>query len=344
MHDIVHHEGGVGMRGRMRRLEAAALIDGDVNQHRARLHAFHHVRGDQLWRGRTGYQHAADDQIGTQHVLLDGHPRGVHGVERSPENAPQLIQRPGGFVDHPGIGAHADRDMGRVGTDHAAAQNNDLGGRHARYPTEQHALAAVDLLQAVCARLHGEPARDLRHRREQRQSAGRGGHRLVGDAHRTACNEIPGLIRVRRQVQIGKQGLPRIEHLALARLWLLDLDDHLGTGEHVLRARRDAGAGRLVVGVSCPDAGAGIVLCQHRVAMVAELAHARRCQSYSILVVLDFLGYADQHHAPPSGVVEMGKTGSWGWESPRIMGSHSDPLSIRHQTAYVTRIRYGVLA
>src|SRR5215475_509599 len=46
--DAVDHIGRVGMGGGMAGLEAAALIDGDVHQHRTGTHALDHLAGHQL--------------------------------------------------------------------------------------------------------------------------------------------------------------------------------------------------------------------------------------------------------------------------------------------------------
>ena len=43
------------------------------------------------------------------------------------------------------------------------------------------------------------------------------------------------------------------------------------------------------------DGGAGILLHQHLVAVRREFAHAGRGQANAIFVILDFLGYADEH-------------------------------------------------
>ena len=50
-------------------LETAALIDRDVDEHRARLHRPEHVAGDELRRFGPGDQHRADDQIGLRHAF-----------------------------------------------------------------------------------------------------------------------------------------------------------------------------------------------------------------------------------------------------------------------------------
>jgi hypothetical protein len=73
---------------RVRRLEAAALVDRDVDDHRTRLHPFHHRRRDKLRRVGARDQHAADDEIRRGHMLLEGVVRREHGVERTSELAP----------------------------------------------------------------------------------------------------------------------------------------------------------------------------------------------------------------------------------------------------------------
>ena len=44
-------------------IEAAALVDRDVDQHRARLHRAEHLASQQLGRGGARDQHRADHQI-----------------------------------------------------------------------------------------------------------------------------------------------------------------------------------------------------------------------------------------------------------------------------------------
>ena len=65
--------------------------------------------------------------------------------------------------------AEAERDDRRVVADDPAADDHDLAGSDTRHAAEQQAAAAERLLEEVRARLRGQPARHLRHRREQRQ-------------------------------------------------------------------------------------------------------------------------------------------------------------------------------
>ncbi len=59
------------MGGRLRRLDAAALVDGDVDDDSARTHGLEHVAGDELGRGRARQQHRADHEIGVPDEIGD---------------------------------------------------------------------------------------------------------------------------------------------------------------------------------------------------------------------------------------------------------------------------------
>ena len=78
----------VGVAG----LRAAALVDGDVDDHRTLLHLLDHLLGDQLGRGGAGHQHAADHQVGAEHLLLDGIDGGEDGVQRGAELQVELVE------------------------------------------------------------------------------------------------------------------------------------------------------------------------------------------------------------------------------------------------------------
>ena len=60
------------MGGGVRGFEAASLIDGDVDHHRAFLHQRQHVAADQPGGAGAGDQHRADDQVGVAQRFADG--------------------------------------------------------------------------------------------------------------------------------------------------------------------------------------------------------------------------------------------------------------------------------
>ena len=93
-------------------------------------------------------------------------------------------------------------------------------------------------LQRVGGGLHRHPAGDLAHRREQRQPAVGGLHGLVRDRVDPALQQELGQLLVGRQVQVGEQLLTLAEAVVLGRDRLLDLDDQVGAGEHLVGCRR----------------------------------------------------------------------------------------------------------
>ena len=193
------------------------------------------------------------------------------------------------------LGAHAEGDLRRVLTDDAATDHHDLAGGHAGHAAEQQAAAAERLLEHERAGLRGDLARDLAHRREQRQAAQVILDGLVGDARRAAGDEPLRLLGVGREVQVGEEGLPFAQPGDLDRLRLLDLDDHVGLGEDGVGVGDDPGTLRLVLGVADRRALAGAVLDHDLVAVLAELAHAGGSDGDAVLVGLDLGGHADLH-------------------------------------------------
>ena len=67
------------------------------------------------------------------------------------------------MTGHDHVSTHAECDERRVRSNHTAAEDNDLGRRHARHPTEQDSAATILLFQVVCSDLSRHAACDLRH-------------------------------------------------------------------------------------------------------------------------------------------------------------------------------------
>ena len=128
-----------------------------------------------------------------------------------PENFQRAVER-----INPRARAHRDADRVRAGD--ACAEHRDLRRRHAGNAAEQNPHAAALLLQAACADLDRHAAGDLRHRREQRQPASRAGDRFVRDADCSATQQILGLLRIGREMQVGEEHLPLAQPGALRAL------------------------------------------------------------------------------------------------------------------------------
>lgn len=77
-------------------------------------------------------------------------------------------------------------------------------------------------------------------------------------------------------MEIREQQLSRAQHLALNRLWLLDLHNHVSLGEHVGSFGGDVCSRAHVIIVIHANAGASARLHQYLVAVRGQLADAGR--------------------------------------------------------------------
>ena len=153
------------------RLDAAALVDGDVDDHGVRLHPLDHLLADDDRRPAAGDEHGADDEVGVGHAALDGAPVGRQRHDPPAVDLVDPAQPVEVLVDQHDLGLHAGGDPRRVPPDVAGAEHDDLGRPHAGRAAHQHAAPAVVALEEVGALLRRQPAGDLAHRRQQRQRA-----------------------------------------------------------------------------------------------------------------------------------------------------------------------------
>jgi hypothetical protein len=180
-----------------------------------------------------------------------------------------------------------------------------MPGLHAGHAAEQQAAPAVGFLKVGGAGLHRHAPSHFAHRRQQGQTAARAGDGLVGDADGTGLDQRFGLLRIGCKVQVGIEDLPGAQHRALHGLRFLDFHDHLGARKDLGGRGHHLGSGGHVLRIGQVDRGTGIGLHQHLMAMGRELAHAGRRQADTVFMVLDFLGYADEH----VGLLMVGSTG-----------------------------------
>ena len=183
--DAVDLVGRVRVGGGTRGLEAAALVDGDVDEDRVRLHqpelgARDHVRGT-----RAVHEHGADHQVDIGEPLLDRQGGGKARVGAAAEGDVELAQAIDVAVEHVHGRLHPQRDEGRIHPDDAAADDHYARGRHARDAAEEDAAAAEGLLEHERPRLGGDLSGHLGHGREQGQPAARVLDRLIGHAGRS---------------------------------------------------------------------------------------------------------------------------------------------------------------
>ena len=298
MHHAIQGEGRLGMGGRLARLEATALVDRDIHQHRSPAHLGHHFLRHELGRGGARHQHSAHHQVGMKDMGLDRIDRGVDRVQFGAEQRVQLVEAAQRLVDDGDARLHTDGHAHRVGARDAAADHQHIRRRHARHAAQQHATAALRLFQAMGAGLDRHAPGHLAHGRQKRQAAQRIGDRLVGDGDAARFDQGLGQRGLGRQMQIGEQDLAVAQQLVFLRLRLLHLHDHVGLGEYFRRVGNDLGSSGLVVGVGDADALARLALDHHLVAVMRQFAHAAGHHSHAVFVILDFLGNADAHDPP----------------------------------------------
>ena len=142
VHDAVDQVDGVGERRRVHRLDAAALVHRDVDDHRALLHRLHRRLRDQDRRARAGDQDGADQEVGALGEAGD-----VEGVRDTrvttwPRKMSSTWRRRSRFTSR--IDTSPPRPTAifeRVEADGAGAEDHHVARRHAGDAGEQDAPA-----------------------------------------------------------------------------------------------------------------------------------------------------------------------------------------------------------
>ncbi len=155
----------------MRRLDAAALVDRDVDDHRAGLHLAEHRAADELRRARARDEHGSDHDVGVRDRLLDLEARRHEQADPAGEDLVEVPHPVDRALEDRDLRAEPERDDRGVVADDPAAEHDDVTGLDAGRSGEQHAATAERLLEEVRRGLRREPPGDLAHRREQRQPA-----------------------------------------------------------------------------------------------------------------------------------------------------------------------------
>ena len=133
------------------------------------LHQLELGAGDDVRRLGAVDEHRADDQVDLGSIRSIDERGREDRRAAVVEQEVQLAQAVDRAVIDVGLGAHPDRDLRRRQADHAAADDHHLARRDAGHAAEQQPAAAERLLQHERAGLRGDLARDLAHRRQQRQ-------------------------------------------------------------------------------------------------------------------------------------------------------------------------------
>ena len=254
-------------------LDAAALIDRAVDDHRARAHRSHDVVGHDHRRAAARHEHCADDEVGLGH-----HPchRGAGARDRL-DAAPVDLVDPAQLVEvaveHQHLGLHALRDPRRAPPHRPRAEDDHPGRPDTRRAAEQDSASALASLEEVRAELRCHAPGDLAHRHEQWELAVGALHGLVRDADRARVEQRVGDLRVRGQVEVREQHESGAQVADLVGLRFLDLQDESRALPHLVGRRHDLGARAPVVVVADTGVVARARLDQDAHPVVRHLVH-----------------------------------------------------------------------
>lgn len=301
--DAIDDVGGVVVGGGFAGLDAAALIDGDIDDDAAGGHAADHVAVDEFGGFGAGDEHGTDDEVGFADGGGDVVGVGVDGVEGASEDVVEVVEAGQVDVHDADASAHADGDFCGVGADDAAAQDDDATARDAGDAAEQDAFAAEAFFEAASADLGGEPPGDFAHGAKQRQGFIGELDGLVGDGGDALFEEDGQQLRHSGQVKVCVNGLVVLDAGVLVGQGFFDLDDHLGRGPHVVGGGEELCACVEEVVVGDVAAQASALLDKDGVASLYELAHASRHKADTKLLALNLFRDTDlQSPSPLAGV------------------------------------------
>ena len=301
MDDSVHHIDRIVMVGHMGGLTAAALVDDHVYEYGTRPHLLEvFLLHDLRCRCARIHQHAADDEVRFLYCRFHIGIVRYQSLDMEVEDLLELLEPLGIDVKDRDIRSHAECDLRCVHADVAAAEDDDVRLRCARYAAEQDSPSAVLGGQDLRAFLCAQASRDTAHRDQQRQALVRRLHGLICHALYLALDQGVRLRLVCCKVQVGVQDQSFMEQRVLLRERLLDLDHHLGKVPHFLCGSDQLCACRLILGVceSAPETCACFYIYFMSCADVCFCIV--RCHAYAELFILDFLYTSDSHGYSPS--------------------------------------------
>ncbi len=291
------------MRRRPGGLDAAALVHTDVHDHRAAAHLRKQLAADQHRRAPAGDQHRPDHQVRHLRVIGDGVRIAVDGADVGRHHVVEVAQAVEVHIHKDDAGADAGRHLGRVGSHHAAAEDQHVGRLDARHAAEQNAPAHHGFFQILRAFLHAHAAGDLAHRRQQRQPALLVGQRLVGDGRDLRPQAGVGQFTAGGEVKVGEDHLPRPQHVEFRPQRFLDFHDQLAALEQGRMVADDLRARGRVLLVHEAAARAGVALDQHAVAGLRQKLHAHGQHRHAVFIGLGFARNGDDHGGIPFGRV-----------------------------------------
>ena len=296
MYDAVHDVRRVAVCGGVRRLEATALVDGYVDEHRAGLHQAEHVAGDEVWRLVAGDEDGADNQVYGGQFLADVVFRGVKGLHVLGQHFTEVAQAGQVDVRNHYLGTHAGSHLCGVASHDASAQYQYAGWTYARHASQQFALATLRLLKETGTFLYGHTAGHFTHGDEQGQRAVRQLDGFVGDTDTSAFYHGFGQGTVGGKVEVSEHHLSVADEFVLGGDGFLDLDNHLSGGIDFFDGGQHSCTCIHVVFIGKSTVGACRLLHVYGVSMFDEFGHSGRRHADTILIIFYFFRYTNNHN------------------------------------------------
>jgi len=301
VHHTFFNEGRVRVSGRTRRLQATALVDGDVYNDSAIRHGSQHFAVDQLRSGSTRHKDRTNRQVGFLDRSFDGIDRRIQRLE--PGTAEHIVQLcdagQAAFQDRD-LGTHTDGDTRGIHARYTATDHEDLCRRNTRDAPHQDTASTLSLFEAVSPGLRRHATGNLAHGRQERQTAMRAGYGFIGNCCAAGIYQTIRLRAIRSQVQIREKDLILAQHLALDGLRFFNLNNHIGGVEDALRIRSDLRSCFTIIVVGHANTVTCASLDQHGMAVMDQLANGEGNKPDPVLVIFDLCGHTYQHCINPA--------------------------------------------
>ena len=144
----------------------ASLVNRYINNHGTRLHGFYHFLGYQFWRFSSRQQHSAHQQVRLFHPFSQVETVRHNGLYATAKNIIQISKTFRRTIQHSNTSAHAYGYFGSIGTNDAAADNDDLSYFYPWNAAQKNSFAATRLFQELSANLHRHTSSYFAHRRQ----------------------------------------------------------------------------------------------------------------------------------------------------------------------------------
>ena len=291
--------GGVFVGGGTAGFEAAALVDGNVDDDGAVFHIGQVLSGDEAWGFGAGDEYGADDEVGQAQLFADGVGVGVDGVDIGGHNVVEVSEAVEVDVHDDDVGAESCGDFGGVGADNAGAEDDDVGWCDAGDAAEEDAAAHGGFFEVFSAFLDGHFAGDFGHGCEAGEPAVAVVEGLVGDGDDLGVEAGFDQLGGGGEVEVGEDDLAGAEEADFGGLGFFDFDEEVGLLEDGFVGGEDGGADGAVLFVGEAGGGAGLGFEEDLVPGFDEQFDADGHHGDAVFVGLDFLGDADAHGFAP---------------------------------------------